>query len=397
MTLQQAPFTTEAGPEHSPLHPSSDLWSTLELVTFGEPFNGSDQLGPETIDPQMLSLAALVGARNRHPTSRLDNIISEKVLDDFERIHYAFVAPTLDEQCLDVDRTTSFDYMIETQDSSALSRKRTELFGLRELRYFLEVGAFNLSKRDPSKSHDTQQLLDTVTSIRDRLTFIGDPEFQKATMVLGAYWKKYLSQDPLNQIFVVTGISNSDKYPNQIKSDKYLFDAIDRQYEFTTHGSPYEDRLSNGVDKLETADPKHTKIILLDDWALSGGQISREYFSITDNPKARRFSDSVEANFIAASDRRISLGIDVSRPGKYKAGNETARLPVRSVFQAHQALVDTPESSGTHITGLHSSANFGFSFPLDTVYRHQRRSVSALPLPSLAQIIRNYSGGREQR
>ena len=390
------PSIGETDTGYSPLHPASDSWSTLELVTFGEDFDGSETVISENIDPRMLSLASLVGARNRHPSTRLDQIPTESVLDDFERNRYALDAPTLDEQCLDTSRTGTFSYTMEAPDSSVHSLEKTELSALRELRYFLEIGASTLQQRDLTRTHDTQELLDTVASIKDRLTFIGNPEFQRATTILGAYWSKFLASDPLNKVFVVTGISNSDKYPNQIKSDQHLFNAIDERYGFTSPESPYGGRLTNGIEGLESADPEHTKIVLLDDWALSGTQVSREYFSIIDSPGARRFSNRIEANFIAASDRRIRLGIDVSRQGTYKTGNEVVRLPVMSVYQAHTALVDTPRSSGTHITGLHSSANFGFSFPLDTVCRNQRKSPSALPLPSLARVTRSYGAKMER-
>lgn len=293
----------------------------------------------------------------------------ELITEHFEYDHVVRRAPRLQDQLTDDTRTNEI-----------------------RCRKNYDVGTYTMSEIDMLRQFDGQAkkaiteleqvagYVDNLKSLHNNLTFIGDKEYQEAVVAIASYWKHLLDTDPELQILVYTGVSAEKEL---VKSDQYMFDKILAHFS-DDELEKYGGRLVQDELLVRNADPQHLKVVLLDDWTISGSQLR----SAASNYlyKYQRFEKCVEVQLIAASKERIALGLEGVHFMKYGIDNKDIPVPVRAYYLAHDApLVQETDAKGVHITGAHSSVDYGF----ENVITSYKASLGKSEVP-LTKIVRAY-------
>ena len=249
----------------------------------------------------------------------IDLAESDMLLDDraitsrFELDHVVKIAPRLSVQLQDQARTNTIEYLANRSENlrsqtssdsnSGLPRASiSEADGLREINIFLE-NAIAAEAISP----DSQLL---AKSIHENLTYIGTKEYIEATNGIATYWKALLNDNPSLQLYAVAGkIAADGRYTgadgqDQVKSDSYMLDSVLNH--FTDEElERFKDRLVLDDSKLN-GDVKNTRVVLLDDWAISGTQLTGVVNElVTRHPE---LEGHIEVQLIAATAARIKNG-----------------------------------------------------------------------------------------
>jgi len=301
---------------------------------------------------------------------------------------FAYKAPTLDDQLADKRRKTKFSYNnlpSHIDPAGWAMNEATEAEGLSELDNFLGSFLVATKKDDDSYSFPDDAL--QARSIRERLTFIGQAEYDEAARGIGVLWKTYLDTSPDKKLCVIAGISESKKYPGKIKSDQYLKTSILRTFS-AEDTEKYAGRIADNMEDIQNESPENVRVVLLDDWTISGRQMSRVYSEIAADTDNEKFLDVIEVNLIAASETRIKNGLeDPDDPGR-------RTLPVRAYYKAHNGIdaISTPHG---HITGLHSAGNYGFSIEIGRLQKRLQKMGITAGLLALPTVVSPYKIGNQ--
>lgn len=225
--------------------------------------------------------------------------------------------------------------------------------------------------------------------MRENLTFIGEKEYKEAAAGIAASWMTSLEADNDLQIYAVAGeiakLKNmSDKvvYKNQIKSDEYLLDNILANF---TEGDweKYGDRIIVDRDDIAKIPKEHLRVVLLDDWTISGLQLSIVYSSLS--RQYPELKDSIEAQLIVANEQRIKHGLEVDWL------RDSENIPVKAYFLAHDSM---EAEQGVHITGYHSAVDFDFEITIKNMVNVARGLLGAdgkdIHMPPGTNIVRPY-------
>lgn len=130
-----------------------------------------------------------------------------------------------------------------------------------------------------------------------------------------------------------------------------------------------------------------SKIILLDDWMISGEQIADKIRSLrARTPMA--FHD-IEVHTIVTSADRISTGAQFYSPSKTEY-LQYVRPILRAYYLAHSADNCLTAPSGAHITGSHSVVDYDFNHTFQEVLDNSDRRHTKLPM---IRIRREYTEG----
>lgn len=297
---------------------------------------------------------------------------------------FAEIAPSYEDQLLDDSRTKEFTYNNlppHIESDLRVENNLTEIEGLRDLDTFLSFFLEITKSHDGSYSfpEDAEQ----AQSILENLTFIGEREYAEAARGLGVLWKNYLDADPKRKLCVLANVSNSDKYPGKRKSDDYLRERV-----FDTFSDEdkqkYAGRIFTELEHIEEDPPEDVRVVLLDDWTISGRQLGRVYRDIEEDPVFRAFIDSIEVNLLVASSDRLENGLldpdDLSRPP----------VKVKAYYRSHHAEKAKTENKG-HVSGLHSTVNFDFGDTIEKMIKRLDQIGIPYELPPLASVVRTYS------
>ena len=325
-----------------------------------------------------------------HPAGASDEISPEEVYWRLESERVVKVAPRLDEQLAGKaeDRSnvitciTGMNKSLGTDTSNDRYRRyRTDLTEsevLHQLDAFLaDIGT--LGDLDMSLVADAWYM-------RENLTFIGEKEYREAAAGIAASWMTSLEADNDLQIYAVAGeIAKLKKatYKNQIKSDEYLLDNILANF---TEGDweKYGDRIIVDRDDIAKIPKEHLRVVLLDDWTISGLQLSIAYSSLS--RQYPELKDSIEAQLIVASEERIKHGLAASWL------RDSENIPVKAYFLAHDSI---EAEHGTHITGYHSAVDFDFEVTIKNMVGAARELLGAdgkdVHMPPGTNIVRPYS------
>lgn len=236
--------------------------------------------------------------------------------------------------------------------------------GLRQMAQFLGAVA----------SKDELLIPEKIRNFADELTYIGDKELDEAVQGIAAYWLDYLDGDSSRQLCITTKISSDCGI---VKSDSYV---LERALEAIggKRLSEYRGRILTDPRYL-SAKPKDAKIVVLDDWILSGSSLRQAVGTILqDSNFPFEYRQSLEVNVLAASEERIEGGLDYT--------GDT--IPIKAYYKAHHA--DTEYK--VRISGSHSSSDYGYED--DIVSFVQNHANELLPeitsTPPLIRITRPY-------
>ena len=315
----------------------------------------------------------------------------EQVLGEEAPIEGRYIkrAPIFSSQIADLARTNSFKWMsAKSLDSMHEVGEMTEHEALVELQEFL-VDFIDKSATNERFLVDPDNVgwADRAKIMLDSLTFIGEKEVAEATAFIAKKWKDYLAEDSEHQLCAVTkivGNSSGEEIGGRIKSDQYVLERIFENFS-DDEIKKYAERIYT-YDSMErmTAPADKAKVFILDDWSVSGTQLKEEVDSLYSNPAFTKYIPSTEALLLVASDKQLSEGL-VTEAG--------ASLPIRSYFLAN-SLAGAGSFNQAHITGLHSTVDYGFTEEIETITRllnkHLDRGAPQVWWPALAKVVSPY-------
>lgn len=309
------------------------------------------------------------------PASFDANLSNREQLERFNTDGVVKHAPHLDDQLIGGGRDNLIECVVSTEvqilsshSSSVHDRKIvSERDALRSLDDFLDLA---------SNVDDRAQFL------RENLSFIGKKELDEATMCIATVWKAAITSRPDLKILPITEIASSNAWPWErpiVKSDKYILERILENFSYEELES-YKNNIILDESRIKKAD--RVKIVLLDDWTLSGKQLSRECERVVE-----RFPDkggSIEIQLIAADCERIKQGLRIFN-------SHEQEVPVRAYWMSCDADGDL----GGNITGAHSSSDYGFSTHIERMaMKLERSGRGRIDIPELANLVPPYRLGR---
>ncbi len=224
--------------------------------------------------------------------------------------------------------------------------------------------------------------------LRDTLTFIGKKEYEVAVKGIARRWMDLLDADQMLLLHVAAdGLASDPCYAGMTKSNDYLLASVLSVFS-ECEWVKYGERIFLEGPYNTVGDGFTVRTILLDDWTISGAQLSDAYSSlIARHPEA---DGAIEVQLIVASSDRLQHGFEVFD----SSTSGTKHLPVYAHYRAHQS---DASQTGAHITGLHSSVDFDFEDILKAMANDLSRLTGApVPMPPLTNIVRPYRlGARE--
>lgn len=300
-----------------------------------------------------------------------DTALSDKdVIDRMEVDHVVKHAPRLTDQLNDPTRNNII-YSVHNPDGS------TESAALGDLHDYLQsVPQFS----------NKPEINELAKDIDQNITFIGEKEYTEAVNGISTYWKHLLTSNPDQQIFIPTGrIARAQDQGYGLtpatKSDDYLLDRM--LATFTDDElAAYKGKLITEEADINVDRAENLKVVFLDDWTISGDQLSGAAESFMDDYP--NFASSVEIQLITANSKKIASGLVGIDFGK-DAYSKRPSLPVRAYFLAHDSAV-AGTASGSRITGAHSSVDFDFEQDLSRIRHSIKQTAPADKVPHIPYL-----------
>lgn len=314
-----------------------------------------------------------------------------KNIENFDINHYCCETTRFIDQSNEADRDSLVTYIANqeglytrTSESKHIDSRKsaTEQECLIELQNFLSKAVDSDFTLEHQKS--------TAKNILENLTWIGEKEYKEATKLIAEYWKFELRDNPNLRIFPIAGniakeltyCDEKDPSKKQIKSDEWCLDNI--LSNFT------DDEMSEFSDRLlmlehhipENMDPKDLKLILLDDWTISGTQLSKVHKSLSN--RLPQYKECFEVQLIASNENRIKNNMKC-----FDDNGGYVEIPLRAYYKAH-----SKENLKPLITGYHSSVDFDFEIDISNILTSLVESgdqnLRQLKMPAGTNIVRPY-------
>lgn len=276
-------------------------------------------------------------------------VANELAADDGHEITY-FVSP----------ESTRMDLLRGTLPQDTPRATMTEEEAIVELHDFFSEAVTTLTD-DPETQH---QALFT----QQNLSVLRTEALDTAATGFAALWKDFLDQDRRHRIVVPTRLLDDANR----KSNDYVYAKVAGKLT-EMGGEEYASRISNDLDDIRRLSRKaFTKMVLLDDYSISGTQLRSTHSRITEHP---RFSKAhVETHLVAATEAQLA--------SPRLVGDQ---MPTYAYFKASQSN----HRDGPLITGTHSSVDFGVVDVITQIATHLDPSGTR-PLPALANIVKPY-------
>lgn len=320
---------------------------------------------PDVLD-QLEAESNVIDVAEYHMSHGADALMPDRAILDLTVVNVSEVLdergyfremPKFQTQVVDTTRTMPFRYK-KYDKSYGLITEHDALTNFSDsLNEFLEqtatpkgIGYFT--------TENVRNLREDAISIRENMNFIGHPEYQEAVAGIAERWKAYLEANTDNMLCLHPGVSSLPRYQHQYegnsrKSDKWLMEDVllafsPEEYE------KYADRIVS--PDYPGLDPAHTRIVLTEDWSISGQQMKYAFEALAANPAMRPFIEAncIEINLLIASAGQLIKGF----PVEYKS--EMINLPIVSYFLAHDTNIEDAPENHAHISGAHSAVNYGF-------------------------------------
>lgn len=370
-------------------HVRHDPWdwaSPEDVLTQDEPQKGETDgwswATPDAINAGESTKAKEPAYTIEHRSASADTD-TRSVVERFEAQNFAKKAPSLHEQAMDTTRTNRFSYVARSKRLDNFDPERGEtIVSMTEHEGLVELEAFLKHAAAEGLERQGRDLSAAAKTIAEDLTFIGEKEFSEATVGIKDLWKSYLEANPSNVLHIVAGVSEgSDKR----KSDMYTVERILSTFS-DEELSEYTGRINLGVDNVHST-PEHTKIILVDDWTMSGSQLRDAADAIFTNPRFDEYRDKIEVNLLACSQAKLERGLDNihTTRGDFK-------VPIKAYYQAHDfsPLSGQFARGESPISGVHSSGDFGFEQLISDMVAVERAEGNDRNMPPLTNIVREY-------
>mgnify|MGYP004496632739 CR=1 FL=1 len=404
--VDTTPYETESSwPLPSKIPPSDDefLLDPLEQELPGHASHSMEEPAPQAENEDNMPSSASYWEANKATqndifTTYTDNINPElvdakevvepaEVARLLELEHSVKFAPSLSDQVEDKSRINQIIYLknrsgagytyTSSEEYRSVRENITEHNALQELDAFLELAADKLSG---------STMGDTAVAMREKLTYVGEKEYREAAAGIANYWKAELDKNPSLQIYAVVGeIAKTTSYVDKnqdikLKSDDYLLEHILKNFS-EEDLALYGQRLIVDAEDINVTRPEDLKVVLLDDWTISGMQIKTAAGSF--KRSYPQFARSVEVQLVAANESRIKNGLTF-----YDYNGVETNVPLRAYFKAHNS--EQGSNSGSHITGSHSSVDFDFEMEISEMVHYLKTQGEEVTMVPPTNIVRPY-------
>lgn len=309
-----------------------------------------------------------------------------------EKQGFVCQAPQLPEQAADVSRVNTFVHRHSPKPTGdpnyglgsllRTTRTITEHEGLVHLRDFLQRNSQN----------------DLAPEMLERLTIVGEKEYQEAVKGIAAYWKQYLDTNPDKQLCVLSLVTStvfSRWLLKPVKSDRYMLDRVLQEFSDEELKS-YAGRLLINTTRGLDPDPDMVRIAIVDDWVISGAQMREAIAYAEDDLALQDYVQSMEVNTLIASERQLA--------------DKIAEVPYKTYFLIEGEKME--HHGRPMLTGTHSTVDAPFqgqvlfinkaSTPLAEVIRPykyspmpQTRHAQRLTRPTLRDLYRKRKSARQ--
>lgn len=326
----------------------------------------------------------------RTPSLELPGDEVLEIVESFESQRFVREAPKIHELASDTSRTNPFTYWVHDASTRTLqasghtgdlsSRTMTEHEGLQGLINFLDdSAAIEAPLRDGSVPQET--IADAATTIKEETHFIGEAEISEATAGFAELWKAYLRENPKHRLLIPQELVRTNEAG--MKSSEYLFGRV--MAHFTEEELiAYRGRIHTHMHELKPRHTQDTKIILLDDWSISGTQLKNGlvdtrhdfYKAFNHDPE-----NPPEVHLVAASTEQIESASIRGEPAS-----------VFAYFRAGHATSGESWRNGPRVTGIHSSVDFEFESTIEeiVVARNKHDPSQRVTMPPLTNIEKPY-------
>jgi hypothetical protein len=320
------------------------------------------------------------------PLSADDASVAER----FEAQHFVEDVPLMSELADDPSRVNLISHRVHTSatrsaDISGMDmsvypvEKITEHDALVRTRQFLETTSHMSGTTADMDAGVVQVAAENADIMLHESQFIGEKDLDKAAGGIAALWKSYLHDDPQLKICVPSDTVGTGE--EITKSSDYLYGRVMAHFD-DAERQAVSDRITTNLDDLgRKANPDHTKVILLDDWSISGTQLSSGFNKVKFHGNRYRpdLESATEINLVAASEQQI----------EDPQLQTQAEVPVFAYYRAGSTI--DKEGRKPFITGAHSSVDFGFADELEKMAAvASQLTNTAVDLPPLANIVRPY-------
>lgn len=316
------------------------------------------------------------GSMELHAHEATEQLSDEQIINALEYDHVVKEIPEFNSIVDDESRTniiravTDSLYEMSTNDLGSNPRGKvetmTEYQALQDYKRFIR----KLPRRTEKAFRD---------SLDNDLSFIGEKEYNEAAEGIAKYWKSFLDKADDTQVFVSTTVTKDGGYT---KSDTYMLDRI-LGYFSDDELKRYANRLIMHDNDITQKSPDKIKVVLLDDWTISGSQLRSGYGNFSH--KYPELVGSMEIQLMIATKDRLAMGLENMTRSSHKGYENSIPTIVRSYYVARQVEdIDHESAHGARITGSHSSVDFGFTGDVNKIKRRDD------PMPALSCIVRPY-------
>lgn len=293
---------------------------------------------------------------------------------------YVKVAPNFSEQVHDDTRTAPIEYVYGTRIAHGTDTEDLSSTTLSEQESIAELQSFlvKMAQSNIGQEFGGEGIAGQAKSMLENMTFIGKQEYDEATQGIAEKWGDYLRNNPNAQICAIVGQIT----PGMVKSDAYLLDNILKNFS-DEQLNEFSGRLVLDPSDL-TAEPDDIKIVMLDDWTISGSQLKQASRKIIG--QYPQYKDQIEIQLIAATEQRIIDGLNVKPIDWSFSGTDLeTTVPVNAYFAAHAAPKEYARYSQAHITGAHCAVDFDFNNAIAAM-----ADEGNIDMPPATNIVRPY-------
>ena len=227
-------------------------------------------------------------------------------------------------------------------------------------------------------------------SYAEDLRFLSTKDFESACTGLARSQAEFLQENPQRSVLFFV-------HPNNLeKSQGFVAGRIQQEMDkdFAGRSEVVSPRDFGGLARiLEGKDPADVKLVLADDWTVSGNHLRNDTARLVQRLRHEGLSEEwvkrIEINLLVARKDQIDDGFkQVSETEETLEMEEP--IPVKAYFE-------TPSINGVFSddpvpTGSHSSVDYGFEMVMGRLqqYISQHDRMKHIRLPYLASIKRSY-------
>jgi len=281
------------------------------------------------------------------------------------------------------------DILVYSNAESSLRRgHETALVSEREL--FDDLLDFcdrcrNLPTEEGDDAFGYTRAIASIDMFLDSMTYLSKEMYAEAIRGLAARHSEWLSRDPQNRLLFAIPDSRVQKSQGAVAHDvsSELDQSISNQA-LTTYVSQ--------ITAEELLD-KNTKVVLCDDWVVSGNHIANDLSQVLQRAQAVNVSPQmvqIEVNLLLARTDQINEGIHtIQRLQEDSPQLMTNEPQIVTYFEAPVSKQPFDEQASP--TGSHSATDYGFSETLSAMLTVAARQGVATRMPYIAEIIPKYS------